>query len=256
LLRTNCASTPRSITDSRALKYGFGFFLYDFQALGEVSHSGATAGYRAWLGRIPAKGLSVAILCNAGSANTSDEANQIMRLYLGLTKPDPPAPPKEAKPGLYRSVRDHSTVKVEDTNGKLTFDGNPVESVVRFANGKMIVANAVYGEDIWEHVEPAKSADLSAFTGVYGSDEAEVTLRVASENGKLVLHRRPNASFELKPTYADAFDCDLGNIHFLRDTTGKVVAFSLGEGRVWDLKFTREHSGSGSQPELRRRSSP
>jgi CubicO group peptidase (beta-lactamase class C family) len=231
---------PSALTGGQAVQYGFGFFLFDFQTLGEVSHSGATAGYRAWLGRIPAKGLSVAILCNAGSANTTDEANQILRLYLGLAKPDPPAPPKDAHPGLYRSVRDHSTLKVQDTNGKLTFDGDPVEVAVRFAGGKMFVSDRVYGEDIWEHVEPPKPADLNAFAGVYSSDEAEVTLRVALENGKLVLHRRPSSSFELKPTYADAFDCDLGSIHFLRGTTGKVAAFSLGEGRVWDLRFTRQ----------------
>jgi len=231
---------PSALTDGKPVQYGFGFFLFDFETLRAVSHSGATAGYRAWLGRIPAKGLSVAILCNAGSADTTDQAKQIIRLYLGLAKPDPPVPPKDAKPGLYRSVRDHSTLKVENTNGKLTFDGEPVQTQVRFSGDKMFVSNLVYGEDIWEHLEPAKSADLSAFPGLYYSDEAEVTLRVTLENGELVLHRRPASSFELKPTYADAFDCDLGSIHFVRDTAGKVAAFSLGEGRVWDLQFTRQ----------------
>ena len=231
---------PSTLTSGQSVKYGLGFFLNDFQSLAQISHAGATAGYRAWLGRIPAKHLSVAILCNASSANTNEQSSQILRLYLGLTKPEPPAAPKDAKPGLYRSVRDHSTIKVDSSNGKLTLDGNPLDTPVRFADGKMFMSNSVYGEDIWELVEPSTPSDPTAFAGLYSSDEAEVTLRVTLENGNLVLHRRPDSSFPLKPTYADAFDSDLGNIHFLRDATGKVVAFSLGEGRVWNLQFKRQ----------------
>lgn len=231
---------PSTLTSGQSVKYGLGFFLNDFQSLAQVSHAGATAGYRAWLGRIPAKHLSVAILCNAGSANTYEQSTQILGLYLGLAKPDPPASPKDAKPGLYRSVRDRGTVKVEYSEGQVTLDGNPIDTPVRFAGGKMFMSNSVYGEDIWEQVEPSTPADLTAFPGTYSSDEAEITLRVTLENGKLLLHRRPATSVELKPTYADAFDSDLGNIHFLRDASGKVVAFSLGEGRVWDLQFKRQ----------------
>ena len=36
-------------------------------------------------------------------------------------------------------------------------------------------------------------AELEAMTGEYASDEAEVTFRVALENGHLVIHRRPDA---------------------------------------------------------------
>ena len=48
---------PSSLNDGRTIGYGFGLFLPHFETLAEVSHSGATAGYRAWLGRIPAKGF-------------------------------------------------------------------------------------------------------------------------------------------------------------------------------------------------------
>jgi len=63
---------PGSLSNGHSINYGFGLFLLNFETLAEVSHSGATAGYRAWLGRIPAKGVSVAVLCNAGSANPTD----------------------------------------------------------------------------------------------------------------------------------------------------------------------------------------
>jgi len=231
-----------SLTNGQSINYGFGLFLLKFEKLDEVSHSGATAGYRAWLGRIPAKGLSVAVLCNAGSANPTAYGYKMARLYLGLPAPEVPVPPKDAPSGLYRSVRDHVTMKVENAKGALTFDGRPVQSVVRFADGKMFLSDPVYGEDVWERVEQWTPANLNGFAGVYVSEEAETVLRVVLENGNLVIHRRPDASFALKPTYTDAFESPIGSVRFVRDASGKVIALSLGEGRVWDLRFTRQNS--------------
>ena len=163
-------------------------------------------------------------------------------MYLGLPAPDPPVQPRDARPGLYRSVRDHSTIKVENTNAALSVDGRPVPSAARFVNDKMFLRNPVYGEDVWERVDQFIPADLSAFAGIYASDEAETVLRVELENGNLVIHRRPDASFKLEPTYAGAFESPLGSVHFLRDTSGKIVALSLAGSRVWDLRFTRQNA--------------
>jgi CubicO group peptidase (beta-lactamase class C family) len=231
---------PSALTSGKAIGYGFGFFLDDFQGLAEVDHSGATAGYRTWLGRIPGKGLSIAILCNAASANPTDYANQILRLYLDLTPPKFPAAPEDSKPGLYRNVRDHGTVQVERDGTTLTFSGRPIHAKIRFEGNRMIVANPVYGEDIWERVEPSIPADPGEFVGVYASEDAETVLRVDGQDGKLVLHRRPNRSFILKPTYADAFDCPLGSIRFVRGADGRVVALEVGTSRVWNLRFDRQ----------------
>jgi CubicO group peptidase (beta-lactamase class C family) len=231
-----------SLTSGQKVGYGLGLFLGDFQGLSEVSHSGATAGYRAWLGRIPGKGLSVAILCNAANANTTDFANRILRLYLGLGDPAPPAMPEKINPGLYRSVRDHATIQVDHAASDMTFDGHPVKLKVRFDDDKMLIASPDYGEDIWERVKPWSPTNLAEFEGVYSSDEAETTLRVELKEGKLYIKRRPDSSFALTPTYADAFSSELGNIEFARSASGKVIAFMLGTSRVWNMRFTREDS--------------
>ncbi len=78
-----------ALSDGKHTGYGLGLFLQDFQGLSEVSHAGATAGYRAWLGRIPAKGLSIAVLCNASTADTTDLAHRVARIYLHLPAPAP-----------------------------------------------------------------------------------------------------------------------------------------------------------------------
>jgi CubicO group peptidase (beta-lactamase class C family) len=237
---------PGVLTNGRTIGYGLGFFLGEFQGIAEVSHSGATAGYRSWLGRLPSKGLSVAILCNAANANTTDYANRILGLSLGLTDTPPavaPSLPPNGAPGLYRSVRDHTVVKVEQSTGRggaLLFDGHAVQVSVRFEDKRMLIRNAQYGEDVWERVEPWTPAKPNEFVGVYVSDDAETTLRVEMKDGELVIRRRPDRTFGLKPTYADAFGSAMGSVQFVRGAEGKIVGFGLGTPRVWDLRFTRE----------------
>jgi CubicO group peptidase (beta-lactamase class C family) len=231
---------PGSLNNGTEIRYGFGLFLESFQDVAEISHAGATAGYRAWLGRMPSKGLSIALLCNAGSANTSAMARHIEQLYLGVSAPAP-AVSGVITPGLYRNQRDQTVIAVDRAaNDRLTFDGHPVQNVaIRFAGQKMFSPNPVYGEDVWERVEQWHPSDPASFLGVYSSDEAETVLRVVLENGKLVIRRRPNASFTLKPTAIDSFQCPLGSVRFLRDPAGNITALSLAGSRVWDLRFAR-----------------
>jgi len=127
------------------------------------------------------------------------------------------------------------------------FDGRPTEAKVRFEGNTMLVANPQYGEDTWELVQPWTPASLDEFIGEYVSDDAETTLRVELKDGKLELHRRPNKTFVLKPTYSDAFSSSMGNVHFVRGPQGKPVAFDLGSARVWSLRFTRKEPAAADK---------
>jgi hypothetical protein len=131
---------------------------------------------------------------------------------------------------------------VAEDGGGVTFDGHPVGARVRFEGDRMFVANPQYGEDRWERVEVWTPANASEFAGIYRSEDAETVLRVEVKDGGLVIRRRPDRTFVLKPTYADAFSSSLGSIHFVRDGKGRVAGFDLGSGRVWRLRFGREAS--------------
>jgi hypothetical protein len=48
----------------------------------EISHSGATAGYRAYLVRYPDQRASIAVLCNAANANPTQYAHAVADAYL------------------------------------------------------------------------------------------------------------------------------------------------------------------------------
>jgi len=83
---------PGRLNDGRALFYAAGLFLTEHDGAREISHSGATAGYRAWLGFYPDRQLSVAVLCNSAEAHPVTLAHKVVDVYLlprAINPPDP-----------------------------------------------------------------------------------------------------------------------------------------------------------------------
>jgi CubicO group peptidase (beta-lactamase class C family) len=257
------------LNDGRTIAYAAGLMIFKYKGLNEVSHSGATAGYRGWLARYPEQGLSVALMCNTGAANPGKLGHAVADVYLAsLEKRDavPSAAPVDAailqaEAGLYRSIRDHSTLPIESKDGHLQIgsgpalkpvstqsftigDEGPVISFESNGTGEVVgmkLADEVDGGHRYEKVartNPTR-AELAALAGEYTSDEANVTLKVTLEEGGLVIHRRSDAPIPLKPTYADGFDSELGSIRFMRDASGKGKEMSIGEDRLWDLRLRR-----------------
>jgi CubicO group peptidase (beta-lactamase class C family) len=82
--------------------------------------------------------------------------------------------------------------------------------------------------------------DLSPYAGRYVSDEADVEMIAAVEQGRLVMKRRFGNVAPLTPVKLDTFGSDsLGTITFHRDSGGRVVSFSIKQERVWNLVFER-----------------
>ena len=106
------------LNDGRTIAYAAGLMVLTWKGLHEVSHSGATAGYRAWLGRYPEQGLSVAVLCNVSTANATELGHQVAEVYLNGVIPhhaqEKPAmiaaSALNAKAGLYRSARSRNVI--------------------------------------------------------------------------------------------------------------------------------------------------
>ena len=84
--------TPGRFNDGRAHDYALGLYVRPWRGVPEVSHSGSTAGYRAFLARYPDQHLSVAVLCNAGDANATQYAHAVAEAYLGGVLKPPAAP--------------------------------------------------------------------------------------------------------------------------------------------------------------------
>jgi CubicO group peptidase (beta-lactamase class C family) len=131
-------------------RYTLGLMLGRYKGLDEVSHSGSTAGYQAYLTRFPASGVSVAVLCNVASGGPTALAHAVADLYLGdrineaaprlpaldeargpLARLQPdgayrPSPADLAEfAGTYTSAEAETTLVVEVRNGALVARRRP-----------------------------------------------------------------------------------------------------------------------------------
>lgn len=256
------------LNDGRTIAYATGLIVGHWKGLREISHNGKTAGYRAWLGRYPDQGLSVALLCNTASVNPTVLAHQVADVYLNsVISNKPPAwihldsASLQAKAGLYSSVRDHAAISVEVQGDGLQInrqpgfrpvspfvfvrnDESPRAEFRHDASGRvtgLAMVTELDPDNSYQKVEAAHPdpAELRAMAGDYRSDEAEVTYYIALENGVLVMHCRPGPGIPLTPTYRDGFNSSLGSVRFLRNAEGRVSELSIGADRVWDLRLKR-----------------
>jgi len=256
------------LSNGRQIAYASGLRVDAYQGVPEVSHTGATAGYRAFLARYPQQHLAVALLCNVGEVNPGVLGHQVANLFL------PPAPPVtgptgvkltqealQAKAGLYRSMAGGEPLRLTFSDGvlrlqpggaltplsgneftlaardrRLTFEATPGSTRPRIRESGESVEDTVY-EPVDEFA-PAP-ADLAEYAGDYASSDAETVFTVQVENRQLVLRRRPDTRIAMTPLYHDAFQSSEGLIRFRRGAAGRVVEFSLRQSRVYDMRFRR-----------------
>lgn len=257
------------LNSGEEIVYAAGLYVNEWKGIPEVSHSGGTAGYRAWLSQYPTKqNLAVAVLCNASDAPAWTIGRQVAELFLGLPQVGVavfnPAPGAlEEVAGLYQNTRTHEVTKIELSDGQLRGAGGLLTPIAKdsFRLGLGSIRLAVDREPTGrvtgvsvntlgeverfarvEAVNPS-AAELSAHTGVYTSGEADVTLRVALEDGRLVIHRQPDTKIVLTPNHRDGFSGSMGQVRFFRDRKGAVTELSVSQDRVWDLRFPRAGLG-------------
>jgi CubicO group peptidase (beta-lactamase class C family) len=258
------------LTGGREIEYAAGLSVTRYRGVPEVSHSGSTAGYRAFLTRFPDQGVAVAVLCNHAGAPVGALAHRVADVFLGSTAPAAP-PPKAvalaptvlaARAGLYRNAVTGEPLRISVKEGKLVDEGGteavPISATVfQNENGSRAVfelasdgrtsAMRLIQEDgdtlLFLPVEPhvPNAADLERLTGTFVSEEAATTLTIAHDNGKLFLRQAPARSLELRPAYRDVFELPTGDVaRFIRDESGRVTEMSLFLGRVRDLRFQRK----------------
>jgi CubicO group peptidase (beta-lactamase class C family) len=259
---------PGRFNDGRTHGYALGLMVGSRYGLPEVAHSGSTAGYTAHVTRFPEQQLSVAVLCNASSGGATQAANAVAALYLGAkARPQAVASTyalraEEAAKvtGLYRS-----TLSGEAANIVRTELGVRIERGTQFVPISATRFGAENGDVLEFRGDGARLTDrhgsveefertaawsptaeeLAALAGTYVSDEAELTLAAAIENGGLVLKRRPDTTIRLTPLYKDAFSGSIGTVIFRRGDTPEL---SVVQDRVWDLRFRRRAPASSTAP--------
>jgi CubicO group peptidase (beta-lactamase class C family) len=255
------------LNDGSRIRYASGLVVGESMGVPSVTHTGSTAGYRAFLGRYPEQDLSVAMICNAANVSTGGTGARIARVYLGDAARDPATPdhtaaarPEDARfAGLYHDPVTGDTRELAFADGVLHDGSTPLlrldERTFQVGDGEArYVFDAGSGrvgfeEESWEYSsqrwEPVEAwspsaSELAAFAGTYHSDDAETTYVVSVEGDGLTVWQRPGVTRELSPVYRDAFRMGGMTVRFRRDGAGDVDVLSLGLGRVYDMRFERE----------------
>jgi len=220
-----------TLRDGRKITYGRGLFNYSFKGAEEIAHSGATAGYRAWLGRYPAQRLSVALLCNAANADTG-MGRKVAALFL------PGAPDAERNAAMPQGLF------VDQASG------TPLDAARFRANDSRIVSNdriELTGRDgnvaVFLRTAPVEAAAvrLADYAGLYASDEVGAAYSITPGADGLTwrIRERPDFVQTLKPVYRDAFQGDGATFRFQRGAGGKVTALTVSVERARNVRFAR-----------------
>jgi len=243
------------LNDGTRINYGGGLRFQTHHGYTEIAHAGATAGYRAWLGRYPDQKVSVAVLCNTTDVTTLTLGRQVADLYLPAVAPEPAYTPVADPPvGLYVETTTGAPLVLTGEGGALTADGGRLQPVgpgrwrlgedeLVFRAGGGFDRLTTDGQRVFYRTQSPSTltaADMSDYQGVYVSDEAQGRWRIATSGQGLTVAIGVWPARALTPSYGEVFSGADGTVSFERDLTGKVVALSVNNGRAMHLRFARQ----------------
>jgi CubicO group peptidase (beta-lactamase class C family) len=255
----------RPLNNGQPNRYAAGLVTDSINRWQAISHTGATAGYRAYLEYFPEAGLSIAWLSNT-SAFDNDSlnlSNAVRKLFLRdrstvvrRNLAVPVAPEKlVAYAGWYRNPRTGAGMKLYVKEGKLS-SLYPMANLTAISDNVFMLGNnrlelnntkkllyITTGLDslYYDRVDSAVINDesLKSYVGEYYSSEADATYHIELNAGKLLLKQKPTSVFILNPTYKDGFDSPLGSIYFTRDQKGSVMEFRISIPRARNVSFKK-----------------
>ena len=262
------------LNDGRTITYARGLNVGESGGVPSVTHTGATSGYRAYLGRFPEDGLSVAVLCNVASVNPGGLGNAVADIYLGgrmaaAPLPEPavelPAADLERWTGMWVEEQTGQDQTVRVREGRLAWGNTPL--IVRSSDARSAVfAVGASGQtlhfgmggnadaavlmdgavevDRFARVEPMTDADVTPdmireLVGTYWSPDAEFALEIVVDEQGAGIIRRPGQRMPGRPVYRDAWNTPLGMVRVLRDASGSVTGLTVYQSRVYDMRFMK-----------------
>jgi CubicO group peptidase (beta-lactamase class C family) len=245
--------------------YAAGLNITKIMGWNNISHSGATASYRAYLETFPELNLSIAILSNTSQFNINDLASNVRKIFVPdktekVIQNETSINLSEAKlnslAGLYRNERNGSTFQLSIKNKSLMLDNElPLiatsENIFKAdnflfemkGNKGLYIPFSPRDTILFTKVNPANllQKDFNAYEGKYFSEETNSSLSIKYSKGILSIHLKPNADYPLIPTYTDGFkinalDCD---IRFIRSPQNKIIYIKMNLWRARNVEFKK-----------------
>ena len=262
--------TKTTLNNGATISYACGVVVDSLNGFESISHTGATAGYRALLAYYPQKQLSIVFLSNSANAEIGRINNTIGDIFLGkvlrsnLTEEIKGiALAKErisGKAGMYQHAQLPDLQEFEIRNDSLVFKGWKT-ALIPIAENKFVhestqvefpagIEKPAYVFIKWPDGDTATyyrvkkvvpgTASFGDYTGNYHSDEADVTLTLLIKSGKLQVLMHPDTYLPLDEPLEDGFfDEDGSYYRFTRNSKKKVTGFTITVSRVRNLLFTK-----------------
>jgi CubicO group peptidase (beta-lactamase class C family) len=250
-----------TLKNGQKIAYAGGLTIGEFNGYSEISHSGATAGYRAWLVYYPDKKVTIAILSNDAGGNVVAAGKKIAEIILGKpsVKSQQPQTVPVSEPdlkkftGSYRSIRNFDLFTIEYKDNKLLLNGQLLtplhrDTVLRTGQ-KLAYAKpgrilAISGQDTASY-RKVNSMDttvqnIQGLAGTYFSKEADTEFTVTVKNNEVWISRKPDTKYTLEPLYYDGYSGDeFDLLEFKRDKKGKIMGFEISMSRAERIPFTK-----------------
>ncbi len=245
--------------------YAAGLRIDQFNGQDRVTHSGATAGYRANLDYFPKQGLAIALLSNTSGFSPVQVADKIASLFIPAppTTASLPLQPFKAAPavqkkleGWYRNSKSDDADHLIAADSLLLLAGK--QPFLRATDGSYSINGyrVYFTSSGFTRIDPGPSADtvlflkepaaswtpaqLKQFEGSYKSEEANVRIRLKATDKTLEYSLAPDAPVVYTPTYKDGFETSGSNLRFLRNQQGKLTGFTISVGRARRIAFYKE----------------
>lgn len=245
--------------------YGAGLYIQKYRGQNIIQHGGATAGYRAFLEIYRDINTSVSFLSNTSQFDTAGIrlAITIRNIFIPEINKSVTGNPEtnataaashlNAYTGWYSNDRDGAGTYIEAKHDSLYMDntllapqpGNRFkisasERWMEINNGKGLLY-IIPGRDTIHYSKATPAVDnayLKQYAGSYFSTETNSALTVYLKEGKLMINLKPNADYELKPTYKDAFNIAAfgGNLYFIKN---KTITMKVSIPRARNIMFEK-----------------
>jgi CubicO group peptidase (beta-lactamase class C family) len=250
-----------TLKNGQKISYAGGLSIGEFNDYAEISHSGATAGYRAWLAYYPDKKITIALLSNDAGGNVVGAGKKIAEILMG--KPSVKSQQVQTASvseqdqkkftGSYRSIRKFDLFTVTFKDNKLLLNGQLLtplhrDTVLRTGQKLAYVKPgrilAISGQDTASY-RKVNSMDttvrnVQGLAGTYFSKEADTEFTITIKNSKVWISRKPDTAYKLEPLYYDGYSGDeFDLLEFKRDKKGKVTGFEISMSRVERIAFTK-----------------
>lgn len=259
--------TTIRLNSGKQITYAAGVVVDQFNGMKEISHSGATAGYRAWLAYYPNSQLSVVFLSNLAIADPVGIGKAVAGIFLG--QPRIEKKPLSYQPvavsiadlslvaGLYvnhtgedvqQLVLDKDSLRLKSNKTALIPFGQsqfylPEGAVFLFNSHGQLKQVTPRGDTlVYTRVLPFDPdiKELNSFVGTYKSEEADVKVVASVRDGRLQVFLSPETLINLRPAYTDHFfDEESVLYRVIRGKKNEVIGFTITSGRVRNLLFLK-----------------